>query len=95
MQFIEVKHKQEGVCYVLESNSPMPEERKPVLLLVEGYAIPFVGYLRIWSTGPFFVIPGGTPESIASGKPFKVTHYCDCLPDKSSYSHLLSLGKFA
>ena len=33
-----------------------------------------VGYLRIHSDGPFFVVPG-------FGRKFRVTHWCDALGD--------------
>jgi hypothetical protein len=56
----------------------LPPERRLVLVQVvprkaEGLpAAVAVGYVRIWSSGPFFVIPGVGGE---------VTAWCDCLGD--------------
>lgn len=61
------------------TNQPLPPERRYVLVqtaeqpekgLPPGVA---VGYLRIWSSTVFFVIPGIGGE---------VTHWCDCLGDE-------------
>jgi hypothetical protein len=59
------------------SNIDLPE-RKPVLCQIAdrpNQGLPpavAVGYLRIFSNGPMFIVPG------VGGV---VTHYCDCLPD--------------
>lgn len=56
----------------------LPPERRLVLVQIaprpyEGYpAAVAVGYLRIWSRGPWFVIPGVGGD---------VTAWCDCLGD--------------
>lgn len=58
----------------------LPPERRHVLLMIaerqeSSMGLPpscAVGYLRIHSGGPFFVVPG------AGGR---VTHYADCLGD--------------
>jgi hypothetical protein len=60
----------------------LPPERRYVLVHIgerpiQGINMPpavGVGYLRIWSGGPWFVIPG-------MGGDWTVTHYCDCLGD--------------
>ena len=75
----------------------LPPERRNVLLAVraadaEYYdngkvkyqshaAIVAVGYLRIHSDGPFWVIPG-VPHQDA-----EITHWCDCLGDRFSAPH--------
>ena len=69
----------------------LPPERRSVLLAVRGAdaeywdngdinhpshaAIVAVGYLRIHSGGPFWVIPGVPHQD------HEVTHFCDCLGD--------------
>lgn len=59
---------------------PHVKERRYVLLQVAGddsLGMPpsvAVGYLRVWSNGPWWVIPG-------FGRDFIVTHYADCLGD--------------
>lgn len=56
----------------------LPTERRYVLCQIAAKAdkgLPpavAVGYLRYWSSGPFFVVPGVGGD---------VTHYCDCLGD--------------
>lgn len=65
-----------------EDGCPLPKERRFVLCQIEKRMIDHmemppavsVGYMRVWSTGPWFVIPG-------MGGKFVVTHYCDCLGD--------------
>ena len=58
-----------------------PVERRAVLLQIDGDGNTgtspsvVIGYLRIHSDGPFFVIPG----IARNGR--KVTHWCDCLGD--------------
>ena len=55
----------------------LPPERRHVLVLVSDVGRDgcpptcAVGYLRIWSSGPFFVVPGVAHT--------KVTHWADCL----------------
>ena len=63
-----------------DKDGPVPKERRYVLVQIKekdtdvGGLPPSVcvGYLRVWSSGPFFVIPGVGGE---------VTHWCDCLGD--------------
>ena len=68
----------EGYLWVeFDPLSPLlPPERRYVLVQVgerEGQRPSVhVGWLRVHSDGPFFVVPGG-------GGP--VTHFCDCLGD--------------
>jgi hypothetical protein len=63
-----------------DPDGELPDERRCVLVQVAGEeptghaAAVAVGYLRIHSGGPFFVIPG-------IGRVFTVTHWCDCLGD--------------
>ena len=81
-----------GELYVMEKNCKKPKDGKPVLVLVEGQAIPYVGYCKTQSLGTIWIIPGGVADQdIDNGPPFKVTHWQDCLPDEISYKHLLKL----
>lgn len=77
--------------YVIKKDIKKPKDGKPVLVLVQGQAIPYVGYCKTWSLGTFWVIPGGVAYQEIDGPPFKVTHWYDCLPDEFSYKHLLTL----
>lgn len=92
IMFQEVSYKITEDQYVIADDCPIPPERKPVLVLVEGQSMPYVAYIRIWSIGAWWVIPGGTPESHSIGERFKITHWCDCLPERNLYSHMLILG---
>jgi hypothetical protein len=64
-----------------EKGGLLPPERRYVILQLAPrarfgeWAAPAVviGYLRIYSSGPFFVAPG------CGGPPFVVTHWNDCL----------------
>ena len=61
---------------------PLPEERRFILWQIDKRTVDNmemppavgVGYMRVWSCGPWFVIPG-------MGGKFVVNHYCDCLGD--------------
>lgn len=92
--FQEVTYKQLEGRQLIAEGCPRPEDRKPVLVLVKGYAMPYVAYVKTWSDGAFWVIPGGTPDSNSGSGPFIVTHWADCLPEKSQYISLLTLGIF-
>lgn len=68
------KHEHEWVRF--SKHGKLPPERRYVLVQTEerdcGSPAVAVGWLRIHSEGPFFVVPG------IGGN---VTHYCDCLGD--------------
>ncbi len=87
--FQEVKYKDTSAIPLMSDDCPRPKERKPVLVLVDGYSMPFVAYMRIWSDGAWWVIPGGTPDKGF----FIVTHWCDCLPDRVEYADLINHSK--
>lgn len=63
----------------------LPPERRYVMVIVprrpasigEASATVAVGYLRIHSDGPFWVVPGVEREV----PDYEVTHWCDCLGD--------------
>jgi hypothetical protein len=63
----------------------LPPKGKPVLLIVKGYYITYVGYmtkhfrLDIWKEVPYFVIPGGVGGS--PKERWEVAAWCDCLPE--------------
>jgi len=66
----------------------LPLERRYVLVQIErDDDLPpsvAVGYLRLWSDGPFFVVPGFARPSyhtLGGCRPFLVTHWCDSLGD--------------
>lgn len=85
--FQEVRYKQLEGQQLIADDCSRPADRKPVLVLVKGYAVPYVAWVKTWSDGAFWIIPGGTPDSNAA-KPFIVTHWADCLPDKKEYAQL-------
>lgn len=74
-----VKYKTEFSNPIMTDDSPRPKDKHAVLVKVEGQRVFYVAWCKTWSDGAFWIIPGGTPDSQA-GKPFIVTHYCDCLP---------------
>ena len=64
----------------------LPPERKAVLLWIKEKELPFLGYLR-YAAGdrdcPYWVCYTCREHRDREGnpKPFKVTHYADCLPE--------------
>jgi hypothetical protein len=75
------KQKVKWICY--RRQGKLPPERRLVLVMIQerpGHlgkdaATVAVGYIRIHSNGPFFVVPG-VPH-----KDEHITHYNDCLGD--------------
>lgn len=67
-----------NVHYPIEVGDVLPQERKTVLCWLRGSALPFCGYIRIHSGGPFFVVYHGNPEPGAG-----VIAWCDCLPSEA------------
>lgn len=62
----------------------LPPERRKVLVAIPGNGphapAVAVGYLRVNSGGPFFVVPG-------FGRDFTVTHFADVLGDGFTMPH--------
>lgn len=66
------------VHHPLQSNDPIPPERKAVLVWLESSALPFCAYIRVHSSGPFWVVYHGSEQ-----RGVDVIGWCDCLPAKA------------
>lgn len=62
----------------IDASKRLPPERKTVLVWLTGSALPFCGYIRIHSNGPFWVVYHGNMEISTD-----VLYWCDCLPPKA------------
>lgn len=62
----------------IDASKRLPPERKTVLVWLADKALPFCGYIRIHSNGPFWVVYHGNMEISTD-----VLYWSACLPSKA------------